>query len=215
MKKIALSILIISLSTALSYSATLVGYDTVAGTTVTPVELEPNILGINLTRGSGISAAGGNTFNSNAWSDSSTLAEAITNEDYLEFGLVLAPGIQASNLSAGFFGDRSATGPSSIEVFFSTDNFATQTSVLTATDVGITGSIQNTDSITANLTGAVTFRIYGYGGSSTAGTFDIEDTGFDGTFGLVINGDLSAIPEPSTSSLIGLAALFIIRRRKR
>ena len=215
MKKIALSILIISLSTALSYSATLVGYDTVAGTTVTPVELEPNVLGINLTRGSGISAAPGGTFNSNAWNDSSTLAEAITNEDYLEFGLILTPGFQASNLSAGFFGDRSATGPSSIEVFFSTDNFTTQTSVLSATDVGITGSIQDTAAIATSLTGEVRFRIYGYGGSNTSGTFDIEDNTINDTFGLVINGNISFIPEPSTSTLIGLAALFTINRRKR
>ena len=214
MKKSPLIIAVISLITLNSYSAVLVGYNTISATSITPINIETEINGLDLSRGNGISEATGASFNSNSW-NSTSQPEASINNEYLEFGLVINSGFQVANLSAEFFGDRSNTGPNSIEVFFSTDGFLTETSVLNDIDVGISGSTQNTIPIISNLTGTIEFRIYGYGATSTSGTFDLEPLRIDNTYGLTLNGDISAIPEPSSTTLLISIGITLTCRRKR
>ncbi len=214
MKKNLIPICIVATSAA-SHGALLLGYNTINSTSVTPAVVGSNVSGVDLTRGGGVSATGGGTYNSRGWHDSTDQASAKSNGDYLEFGISVDTGFLLSNLSAGFFGDRSASGPSSIEVFYSTDGFATESSVLAATDVGINGSIRDTTAVGDALTGTVLFRIYGYGATSSSGTFDLEKTKYDGTYGLAINGDVVAVPEPSSAALLGLGGLALILRRRR
>ncbi len=203
------------MSVASSQGALLLGYNTTNGASVSATVVGSHVTGIDLTRGGGIVQASGSDYNSRAWNDSTDQATAKTNGDFLEFGITVDTGFQVEDLSAGFFGDRSGTGPSQIEVFYSTDNFATESSVLAATDVGVNGSNQDTTAIPSALTGTVKFRIYGYTATGSTGTFDIEDTEYDSTYGLVINGQVSAVPEPSSFALLGLVGLASLLRRRR
>lgn len=199
-----------------SNGALLIGYDTVAGASITPTVIGSNVSGIDLTRGSGINQATGTSFNSNSWTQSGGLAQAIDDDSFLQFGINVASGYVLENIVADFFGDRSNTGPSSIVVYSSSDGFTTAGNpVLGATDVGASGSLQVTSPIGGPATGTVTFRLYGYGATGSTGTFDFETDKISSDYGLTISGDLSAVPEPANNLLLGaIGALALFHRRR-
>jgi hypothetical protein len=56
------------------------------------------------------------------------------------------------------------------------------------------------------ITEATEIRIQGWNATSTGGNFRLDN--------VVLNGTVTAIPEPATMSLLGLGALAMVLRRK-
>lgn len=147
-------------------------------TTEASIFNDPNLSVSNLTQ-SGITAAGNaNRFGGSNWFDAgnsatSTLAEAIAGNNYMQFIVTPAAGCSVTPTSFVFSWDKSGTGPQNVALRSSADGFAANLGL-----VAPTAAIGTFNTITiAGLTnvGTTTFRLYGYGATATGGTggFDI------------------------------------------
>lgn len=162
-----------------------------------------------ITRGSGISAANNaGRFNANNWAEPD-VATAIANDDYFEWTVAAQAGYQFTVTNIGFNFQRSSTGPADFSLRSSADGYAADLD----TFVGLAnGSTEEADITDLADRSSVTFRFYGYGNTSTAGSAGFEGSGLD----LRIEGVIAAIPEPATLGLvaIGLACAMGVRRRR-
>ncbi|MBC7695202.1 MAG: Ig-like domain-containing protein, partial [Burkholderiales bacterium] len=136
-----------------------------------------------ISRGAGITATGlTNAYSSTGFTVSGTLADAKTNNKYLQFTVNSKSGYKVSLSTLDFNFRRSSTGPNAFQWQYSLDGFTTAgvdlgavisyTTSPTAGDAqpqislsGIT-SLQNLPSTTT-----VTFRLFAYGATATTGTF--------------------------------------------
>ncbi len=157
--------------------------------TVAATTLNANLNASSITRGAGINASTlGDTYASTNFTVGGTLADAITNADYLQFTLNPKLGYQASlsTLDANF--RRSGTGPNNFQWQYSLDGFATAgvniDAPFTYNLSTINGDAQaqiNTSAITAlqNVVNAstITFRLYAWGATNTSGTFALGRPG--------------------------------------
>jgi len=150
-------------------------------TTEITVFNNPNILAATLTHGS-ITAetntnrfGGSNWFNNGNTAGGNTLSDAVAGNDYIQFIVTPKTGYSFTPTSFSFSWDRSPTGPSSVTLRSSADNFTTNVGSVTGMPAAL--NINNTISITGltGLTAATTFRLYGYGATTTTGTggFDV------------------------------------------
>jgi hypothetical protein len=139
-----------------------------------------------LSRGAGLAANSlADTFNSSSFTTTATtLNDAITNNDYLQFTINAKPGfsVSLSTLNATF--KRSSTGPTTFQWQYSLNGFATaginigssftysttETNGLAQTQINLSGiaELQNVSSIET-----ITFRLYGWGATNSTGTFAI------------------------------------------
>ncbi len=164
----------------------------------------------SITRGSGLTAAAnGDRFNATAWSTG-----ALDATDYFAFTVTPDAGYQISFTSIDINHQRSSTGPVSFALRSSVDTYASDLgSVVTISDVATIQSSTFTFGLN-NITTATEFRIYGYTAESAAGSWGIGDfTGND----LIVNGSVTAVPEPSTyAAIIGglVLGVAVWRRRK-
>lgn len=130
--------------------------------------------------------------------------------NFFQFTLMPAAG-QSLSITGLSFGYRTSgtSGPNAFAIRSSNDNYAANlaSGALTNTDTNWHSS--GTVSITmSGITTATTFRIYGSGASTNTPTLRLDD--------IVINGALTAVPEPASAvALLGLAGLLmaVIRRR--
>ncbi|MEL1244739.1 YDG domain-containing protein [Flavobacterium sp. DGU11] len=126
-------------------------------------------------RGSGIGAnAAGNRYNANSWNT------VFDSSDYFEFTITPVDGYKLNLASFVYTGQASGTGPSSFAFRSSKDGYAGN--IGTATASGATISLSG--AAYQNLTGAITFRFYGWGSSGSnpaGGTFSINDFSFTGS----------------------------------
>lgn len=159
----------------------------------------------NLSRGSGVNAAGASgSMSSNGWYSSSattTLTNAIANNDYYEFTLVVQAGYVANVTSAQIALQASNTGPGSATLRSSRDSYAAN---LGATATVPTSSALRTFTFSlTNLTGTTTFRLYGYGstaGGSTPGSAGTMRIGSFSGNDLIINGTATqSVVNPSVA----------------
>ncbi|MEZ5425965.1 MAG: carboxypeptidase-like regulatory domain-containing protein [Pyrinomonadaceae bacterium] len=183
-------LLIILLSVAVISNAQVLGWEMNGNAgneaTVPSTTTDANLAVSNLSRGAGINAASlANSFSSNGFDATSTsLADAITNNEYLEFTVTPNMGfrVSLSTLDANF--RRSSTGPSDFQWQYSLDGFATAGTnagaAINFTDVNTNGVAQAQIDLSAiaalqnvAFPNSVTFRLYGWNASSTAGTFAI------------------------------------------
>jgi hypothetical protein len=165
-----------------------------------------------VTRGLGLTATG----NTNGFAASSmsaaTLGAAITSNDYFSWTVAGEVGSTFSITGLVFYTTRSATGPTNMTLRSSADAFVADLFTATAFGTGNLTNNVNTSGVGAlqNIS-SVEFRLYGYTASSSAGTLRLEE---DST---PIGNDLSvfgtAIPEPSTLALCGVALLGLASRR--
>jgi|GEM_PF-1848002 len=181
----------------------------------------PSILtnGINdalLNRGAGVTAIGWpGSMNSSGWFSSTsptTLSEAITNNDYYQFTLTVADGYKAKVTGIELVLRSSNTGPNKVTLRSSVDNFAADLGTATVTTAALLETMSFTNALT-NLTGTVTFRLYGYGSAANTGS----SPGNTGTLrigagsvatdnDLVILGSVAPMVNLSASSSLGSEA---------
>ncbi len=151
--------------------------------TVNATTLIANLLPTVVSRGAGITASTlGNAFSSDNFTASGTFTDAVTNNEYIEFTIAANSTYQVSlsTLDANF--RRSDNGPNAFQWQYSLDGFATA-GVNIGTVINYTGTATNGATQTQiNLSGisalqnvvyptVITIRLYGWGASSTGGTF--------------------------------------------
>lgn len=198
--------------------ATVVAYDTVNGASVAASFVDGDTIGADLVRGSGVVERTDNNFNSRGWTATS-LADAEANNDFLEWGFISTDAYDLTDLEIGY--DRSPTGPTFIEIFASISGGLFQ-SIFLDTDVATNSEVNTIDLSGGAFDGVndVTFRLFGWGGTSALGTLAIETgtVGPRGGFGLAVNGEVAAVsvvPLPAGLPLMlaGLGMLGFMRRR--
>ena len=160
-----------------------------------------------LSRGSGLGTGSGASFNSNNWTTTSTAGDAITNNDYIEWTITANSGYTVNVTSIEIDYDRSGSGPSKVFIRTSSDSYGSDI----FSDASVSSSGEENTISSLNLTsangGAITFRLYGYGASSTGGTFDIEDdlgtTLGTADIGIILNGSINSagsVDDPTSFS---------------
>ena len=186
--------------------------------------LAPGVGNVNLTRGPGIAQASGSNFISDGFFVGGNLQDAINEGDYLSFGFTVDAGNNVDIEDIMVELNRSATGPSVVNLFSDITGFGGLSVIETQSVPSSGGSVLTFDlSGNANfqdVTGSVEFRLVFNGATFSTGTVGIEDDligGDSGQVGLQINGT-SAVPEPASCALVGFMAvggLAFMRRRKR
>lgn len=156
----------------------------------------------DLTRGSGINVSStANSMNSSSWTTSNT----IDSNDYYQFSLAPTAGYAVSFASVAFAERRSSTGIRTFELRSSLDGFATAIPG-TITGVPDDDSVRDQSLLLGapftNLTTEVTFRLYGYSAESGGGTWRLQNHSTFG--GLVLDGTVTAVPEPATFAILGI-----------
>ena len=180
-----------------------------------------NISGTNLTLGAGVSpAANTNRFGGSNWYDTGdasppTLANSLSGNDYIQFIVTPASGYSFSATGFHFIWDHSATGPTLMTLRSSADAYATDLASGSSIPAMPSTNPVFTDlsfSLT-NIAVATTFRLYGYGTGTSAATA-AGVAGFDTINGsitpnVILDGTVTAVPEPSTwvggGLILGLA----------
>lgn len=173
----------------------------------------------DMTLGTGLTAnSGSDSLNSKGWSGSDS-------GDYIEFGIIVADGYEVS-LDSFLIGTRSSnTGPGTIGIYTSLDNYTTAISTITQEGKNYSYSCIDLSSVLEDITitGDFTIRLYeigntqadGEGSTSGSGTFRIVN--YSDTVAVQLTGTVSAsaIPVPGAFILLGtgLMALAGLRRK--
>ncbi len=181
--------------------------------TVNSTTTNPNLNVSAVSRGAGLSpSALANSYSSTSFSSpSTTLADAITNNDYLQFPVTPQSGfrVSLSTLDANF--RRSGTGPDMFQWQYSLDGFVTAginvDPTITYTGTATNGDAQpqinlSTVSALQNVAfpNTITFRLYGWNASATNGTFALGRlAGND----LAIGGTTEAISSAASATISG------------
>lgn len=169
------------------------------------------------TLGSVTGSATNNRFTATGWSTGSTFSAASSGNDYITFSITPTSGNQLSlsGATVTYTLQNSATGPDFYSVRSSVDSFGSDLSASSAA-LDATGTLTTSTSLTlpssvayTGLTGAVEFRIYGWGATATGGTFSVNAWS--------MTGEVSAVPEPSTYAAIagGLVLAGAVWQRRR
>lgn len=187
--------------------ATIIAYDgSNSPTTAAASEVWPGVTPLDLSRGAGLNAGSGGTFNSTGWNDEAT--------DYLEWGWSASQPIDLTDLDMRY--DRSASGPSMLDLQLSV-NGGVFTSIFSDAAVDDAGEEALDIDLTAytGVTSAV-FRLFGTGASSGTGTFDLEPlSGIAPPAAIQVAGSAAPVPEPRASALAIIAALGLLLARRR
>lgn len=169
---------------------------------------------IGFSRGPGIATESPSaTFNSTSFTLNGTEIDAVLNGDYIEWSFTSTSSYNLDDFDLRY--DRSPSGPSSLRVDFNANNsgFTTVLRDAAISDAGenaIGISMSSFDGITSG-----TFRLYAWGATNTTGTFDFENASAIGVNQLSnpvsfeLNATLTAVPEPSSMLLLGLAGVTV------
>ncbi|MBK7950632.1 MAG: PEP-CTERM sorting domain-containing protein [Deltaproteobacteria bacterium] len=210
-------------ATSASAQQTLVQYGTANTTSLAPAVVDPSVTASNLGAGSGLGLNTGSTFNFNSWNITSTSFEnALAADDVWTWDFSVAdPNALVDLATLDIRLDRSTQGPDDFEIRASINGGAS-TSILIGDFAGGSVGVNYLGVDLSSLAGltfgdSVRFTLAAWNATSALGTFDLETITFPGgTDGLTIRGNVSVIPEPSTTLLfaLGLGGLASIRRRE-
>jgi hypothetical protein len=177
-----------------------------------------NVLSASLTLGSGVTTSStADTFGGSNF-DQTSLSAAITGGDYISFIITPSAGYSIS-ISSITFNSGVATAVTNFNgsLLSSVTGFTSSDSLLTYS-FSTTGAAAQSVSLSGitglqNVTSAIEFRLYGFRDTTGTSTFRIRNlTGSD----LIINGSVSAVPEPATFAfLAGAATLGLAAFRRR
>jgi hypothetical protein len=175
----------------------------------------------DLTRGAGLSgSSASNNFGSTGWSGTDA-------GDYYEFSLSVAAGFKAELDELWIATRSSGTGPGTIGLYSSLDNFSTAIYSITQ---GVANYVNSVIDLGINLDcgEAITFRLYEIGNTQADGSGDTVNTGtfragdyYDGTtdtfYNIGIKGECtSCVPVPAAAWLLGSGLLGLVGlKRKR
>lgn len=185
----------------------------------TVVSQAPGVVGTGYSRGNGLTSATGVTFNSRDFTLNGTQADAVTNDDFVQWSFTSSNAFNLTDFDIRY--DRSGGGPTNLRIDFQANGGAFST-VFTDTDVSSAGENNVGIALSSNSVTSGVFRLYGWGAADLLGTFDLENnaaigTSSGGNVSFELNG-ITAVPEPSSIALVslmgctGLVAAY--RRRK-
>lgn len=184
------------------------GQASTAGTTT------PNATSTSVSRGTGLTiSTTANSINSSAFT--SNLSVDLT--DFYGFTFTPDPGFKATATTLTFAERRSSTGIREFEVRSSFDGFNTFTSqsvIAVPDDDLVRNQVISLTGLT-NFTSTLGIRIYGYASEAQTGTWRLSN-GTDG--GLVLNGQVTAVPEPTSivfGGILSAAGWVALRRRRK
>ncbi len=140
---------------------------------------DPNITVSGIGRGAGINGnADSNRYNANSWNTGDIDLTA-----YFYWTLTPNSDQRIDFTNFVYTGQASGTGPTSFAFRSSVDNY---TSDIGAPRCRRRNNKHLTDAAYQNITSGITYRLYAWGASSTAGTFSINDFTFNGAVTLPI-----------------------------
>ncbi len=155
------------------------------GDVLTPIGVDSNVTFTNFGTGPGINPTGsgfaaGNPASGKAINYSSWSTLTFDANDYYTFTIAPISGKQMTLTTLLMDAQRSGTGPSTLEVRSSLDNYTTIISSVNPPT--LFGSLSTPLGIPfGNLTTPVTFRIYGYAATGAGGTLRLDNVSLDGS----------------------------------
>jgi hypothetical protein len=183
---------------AASSSAQLVTYT--FGSTATPVvtanQVADNLAASAFSGLNGSPSTGGTSpLSSGSYFTATTWGDAYPGTNYFTFTLTPEAGYQFSTTSLSFNYRATGSGPAALAIYSSANSYASPlASFASVHDSAWYASGFLSVSLT-NLTTSTSFRIYGSGAESNSGTLRVDN--------VILNGTVSAVPEPSTYALLG------------
>ncbi len=175
-------------------SAALAQYDFTGSDTAAPSPAAANVTWGNFTRNGGLSAiANANTFNSGGW------AKPASASQYVSFIIQANSGFGLTLTDMSFIGNSGSTGPNTFTVQILVNGTAVQTSG--SFNTGAASQSFNFTDINSTQQ-SVEFRFFG----DSASSVNANDTMFFDQ--VVINGSVSAVPEPAHYALAIFGLIF-------
>lgn len=160
-----------------------------------------------ITRGAGLTAAAnGQRFNGTSWG-TNTLADAIANNDFMEFSATNTGANQFSITNVIILAQRSGTGPTNWVLRGSHDGFATDlgtfallgtTTTTNSLDVSGVATLQNRNT-------PVTFRLFAFNASALAGSAGVGDSPTAGDNDLIIQGTTTPMGGGGSTNSVTIA----------
>ena len=166
---------------------------------------------LQLSRGAGVVPNVGIAFNSRDWSLENTLN--LASDKYIQWGWSGSSHlVDLTSMTIQY--DISPSGPVRLAIAVSI-NGGSQNIIFTDDAVDPSDETHTIDLRMFDQVSSAVFRLYGFAAASSAGTLDIEEIIDGGARGILIDGELSVVPEPAAGFVTMMAVTAILFGRRR
>lgn len=164
-----------------------------------------------LSRGAGVVPNVGIAFNSSNWSLANTAD--LDSDQYIQWGWTASSQpLDLTSMTLQY--DVSPAGPSQL-VIAASINGGVLTTIFSDGFVDPSDETHTIDLSMFDNVQSATFRLFGFDAADLGGTLDIEEIVDGGSRGILVRGELSAVPEPGAmGSFVTLLAFTTLRRRR-